>query len=161
MNLLFVCTGNTCRSPLAEVIARAEATARGESELDCRSAGAFAAPGRPAADPGISVASEHGLNLERHASRELTHELAEWADLVIGMDHAHVEAAAAINGSTPVHLMSDFLPPNHALHGRGIPDPIGGDRARYAQTYDVLALAIRGLFDALRDRTEASESEPK
>jgi len=156
MNVLFVCTGNTCRSPLAEVIAQGAADARGMAQVECASAGAYALPGQPAAEPGVSVAAEHDLNLEQHRARELTVELGEWADLVVGMDHPHVEAASHIAPDTPAHLMSDFLPANHALQGRGIPDPVGGERAVYAQTYEVLELAMRGLFDAL----EKASREP-
>lgn len=149
MNLLFVCTGNICRSPLAEVIARAEADARGWAEVSCASAGTFALPGQPASGPGIEVASAHGLDLAAHASRELSPELLEWADLVIGMEASHAGAAARLAPDARVRVMTDFLPADHERSGGGVPDPYGGDLETYAATWELLARAMRGLFDAL------------
>jgi protein-tyrosine-phosphatase len=148
MNLLFVCTGNTCRSPLAEVLARAEAERRGRS-VTCISAGTFAFPGQPAAAPGIAVAAERGLDLSRHASRELSLELLEWADLVLGMDRPHVEMVRRSAPDLAVALIGDFLPSVHPAAGGGVPDPFGGDRDTYLATIEHLEAAIAGLFDRL------------
>ena len=149
MNLLFVCTGNICRSPLAEVIARAEADARGWSEVSCASAGTFALPGRPASGPGVAVAAAHGLNLAEHASRELSPELVEWADLIIGMEASHAGAAARLAPDAAVHVMTDFLPADRRRHEGGVPDPYGRDLDTYEATRELLTRAMRGLFDAL------------
>lgn len=152
MNLLFVCTGNTCRSPLAEVIARAEADARGWPEVSCASAGTFAFPGQPAAGPGIAVAAAHGLDLSTHGSRELALELLEWADLIVGMEASHARAAARWVPDAEVRVMTDFLSPDEERSGRGVPDPYGGDLETYEATWDLLTLAMRGLFDALEEQ---------
>ena len=151
MNLLFVCTGNICRSPLAEVIARAEADSRGWAEVSCASAGTFAFPGQPASGPGVAVAAAHGLDLAAHASRELSLELLEWADVIIGMEASHAGAAARLAPDAAVHVMTDFLPADHERSGGGVPDPYGGDLATYEATRALLTLAMRGLFDALAD----------
>lgn len=151
MNLLFVCTGNTCRSPLAEVIARAEADARGWSDVSCVSAGTFAFPGQPAAGPGIAVAAAHGLDLSTHGSRELAPELLEWADLIVGMEASHAEAATRWMPDADVRVMTDFLPAEEERSGRGVPDPYGGDLETYEATWALLTLAMRGLFDVLQE----------
>lgn len=149
MNLLFVCTGNICRSPLAEVIARSEADARGWPGFSCASAGTFAFPGQPASGPGIAVAAAHGLDLAEHASRELSLELLEWADLVIGMEASHARAAARLAPDAAVRVMTDFLPSDDEWSGGGVPDPYGGDLETYEATRKLLTRAMRGLFDAL------------
>lgn len=149
MNLLFVCTGNICRSPLAEVIARAEADARGWAEVSCASAGTFAFPGQPASGPGIAVAAAHGLDLAPHASRELSLELLEWADLIIGMEASHARAAARLAPDASVRVMTEFLPADDDWRGAGVPDPYGGDVETYEETRKLLTRAMRGLFDAL------------
>ena len=151
MNLLFICTGNICRSPLAEVMARAEADARGCTEVSCASAGTFAFPGQPASGPGIAVAASHGLDLSAHASRELSLELLEWADLIVGMEASHARAAERWVPDATVHVMTDFLPADQRRSGRGVPDPYGGDLQTYEGTWELLTLAMRGLFDALGD----------
>ena len=157
MNLLFVCTGNICRSPLAEVIARAEADARGWTEVACASAGTFAFPGQPASGPGVAVAAAHGLDLAAHASLELSLELLEWADLVIGMEASHARAAARMASDATVRVMTDFLPADDDWSGSGVPDPYGGDLETYEATRKLLTRAMRGLFDALGDERGGRE----
>lgn len=157
MNLLFVCTGNICRSPLAEVIAQAEADARGWADVCCASAGTFAFPGRPASGPGIAVAAAHGLDLAAHASRELSLELLEWADLVIGMEASHAGAAARLAPDAAVRVMTDFLPADDDWRGGGVPDPYGGDIGTYEATRKLLTRAMRGLFDALGEERRGRE----
>lgn len=149
MNLLFVCTGNTCRSPLAEVIAQSEAENRGLIEVGVASAGTFAFPGSPAAGPGVAVAAAHELDLGDHSAQEVSLELVEWADHIIGMDRSHAEMVQRHVPDANVHVMTDYLPANHALRGQGVPDPIGGDLETYEATYETLRMAIRGFLDAL------------
>ena len=149
MNLLFVCTGNTCRSPLAEVIGKAEARARGVDNVLCASAGIFARIGQPAAAPGIDVAAAHGLDLVNHISQPLTQALLNWSDYLIGMDWPHIDRARHLQSDLPVFLLTHFLPDSHAQYGYGVPDPYGGDFDVYCETYSLLQVAIRGVFDML------------
>ena len=72
MHLLFVCTGNTCRSPMAESIARRLMAQRGIVDLDVSSAGTNAWPDSPASDGALLVALEHGGDLGEHRARELS-----------------------------------------------------------------------------------------
>ncbi len=153
MNLLFVCTGNTCRSPLAEVLARAEAERRGLGNVRSASAGTFAQPGQPAAARGIEVAAARGLDLRGHRSRELDPRLASWADEILAMTPSHLEAVEHLRPSARVRLLTEYLPVGHPSRGRPVPDPFGGDGAQYERTFVLLEEAIRGLFDALEDRS--------
>src|SRR4051794_7273086 len=89
-NLLFVCTGNTCRSPMAEAIARAELERRGWSNVRVASAGLAAAAGEPATREAVVVAARRGLDLGGHRARQLSAEIIGWADLVLGMSSSHL-----------------------------------------------------------------------
>ncbi len=147
--LLFLCTGNTCRSPMAEAIAHSEARERGLAEIECRSAGTFAWAGQPASALGILVARDRGLDLAGHASAGLDVEALAWADLVLGMDRGHVESARRLLPGVRAELLTEGLPAEHPERGRSVPDPIGGEREIYEATFDLIEAAVKALFDRL------------
>lgn len=86
-NILFVCTGNTCRSPMAEALLRAKAGDR----FDVRSAGVFAVDGGPAAHEAVQVLSERGIDCH-HQSKKLDEALIRWADVILTMTESHKHA---------------------------------------------------------------------
>lgn len=117
--------------------------------MSCASAGTLALPDQPASGVSIAVARDRGLDLGTHSSRALNVELAEWADHILTMTSSHRAGVEQLVPRAEIRLLTDFLPPDHPDHGCGIPDPIGGDRETYDDTYEVLEQAIRGLFDRL------------
>lgn len=131
--IIFVCTGNTCRSPLAEAIFRkllAERLDCSESELLLRgffvaSAGLSANYGMPAAAESLALAEEFGLELARHRSQPLTDDLLDRADYVFAMTSGHRESILSVRPDLAgrVHLLS--------REGIDIADPIGGGPADY------------------------------
>jgi protein-tyrosine phosphatase len=146
-NLLFVCSGNTCRSPLARVIAEAMVRDRGWRHVRIESAGTSAVPGAPASAQAVAVALEHGEDLSGHRSRPLTRELVEWADLVLAMSPAHVAHAAGLDAGHRVALVTDFL--EGAGAGMPVADPFGGDLEEYRRTWDQLTAAVAAVMDRL------------
>jgi len=150
MRLLFVCTGNTCRSPLAEALARREAIERGLGDVEVASAGTSAWDGAPASDGALLVAMERGLDLASHRSQQLTRELVQSHDVVLGMGPHHVERAEALGGEGRTHLLSAFAGGTSA--GRAINDPFGGDLDAYRETLAELQGEIRRVFDRLTAR---------
>jgi len=113
--ILFVCTGNTCRSPLAAALARA----RG---IDAQSAGLAAFPGDPAAPQAIRAAQRHGADLSAHHARNVNEALLSQADRVYVMSAAHRDALLSRypQAADRVRVLE---PP--------IPDPYGGSDAVY------------------------------
>jgi len=87
--ILFLCTGNTCRSPLAEVIARQKFA---HEKLTFESAGLQALSGQPASEESTAMARQLGLDLRDHSSRLLTPDLLVDVAWVIGMTRSHVAA---------------------------------------------------------------------
>jgi protein arginine phosphatase len=146
--LLFVCSGNTCRSPMAALIARVMAARQG-FEFEIRSAGLMAPDSCPASEAALVVAAAHGLDLSSHRSARLTPADLEWADLVLGMAHGHVDAIRLDVPSLPTVPITAFLSNDHPRAGMGIDDPFGGSVADYEGVWSVLEEAVEAMFQRL------------
>ncbi len=90
MHVLFVCSGNTCRSPLAEAAFRRLLAAAGRTDIAVGSAGTGAYDGAPASEGAYLVALEAGLDLSGHRARLLTREMVAQADLILTMAKGHL-----------------------------------------------------------------------
>lgn len=157
MRLLFVCTGNTCRSPLAEALARREAIERGLGDVEVASAGTSAWEGAPASDGALLVALERGLDLSGHRAQQLTRELVQAHDVVLAMGPHHLERAEALGGEGRTHLLTAFA--GSGASGRAINDPFGGDLEQYRETLAELQAEIRRVFDRLTAKPPSQQPE--
>lgn len=146
-NLLFVCTGNTCRSPMAAAIARAELVKRGWTHVAVQSAGAAAQSGQPASANAVAVMAEHGIDLSDHVPTQLTEDLVHNADLILVMSSSHLFLVGEFGGASKVAMITDFIESDEA--GAPVEDPFGGDENAYRRTYEQLSTAIAGLLTRL------------
>jgi protein-tyrosine phosphatase len=133
--IVFVCTGNTCRSPLAEALCKkmlADQLACAADELPSRgyviqSAGLSALPGHEASPEAVEIAREYGADLSGHRSQPLTGELLLQADHVLAMTAGHLEAL------TP-HGLAMLEPPRLlSCEGEDVTDPIGAEPEVYRE----------------------------
>ncbi|MDQ6719144.1 MAG: low molecular weight protein arginine phosphatase [Gemmatimonadota bacterium] len=147
MNILFVCTGNTCRSPLAEAFAKSAAARRGIPNFTASSAGTNAWDGSPASDGALLVGLERGTDLGAHRSRKLTREMIAAADLVLVMSPAHLESVRELGGGGKAHLIDEYG--SDGKSSDGVSDPFGGALDGYRDAADSLQRAIEGMFDRL------------
>ena len=134
MKLLFVCTGNTCRSPMAQAMA-ADLFAAAEV---C-SAGLMAMPGSPASAHAVAAMEARQLALRQHQAQIVTKDLLEAADLVLAMTPGHkVALMRNFPGLGHIHTLGEY-----AGCGTVVDDPFGGD-------FDVYQRCAEGIFALLR-----------
>ena len=148
--VLFVCTGNTCRSPLAEVIARRQLEERGWSQVEVASAGVAALEGSPASGGSLCVAAARGLNLSSHSATQLTRAVAEDADLILTMSASHLMRVVELGAGDQAAIITSFAASGEEDDlSQGVPDPIGGPDEEYAETFEVLDDLIARSFARL------------
>ena len=145
MNILLVCSGNTCRSPLAAAILADKLKQLPEfADASVQSAGVAAWDGTPASEGSYLVALERGLDLSSHRARMLTADQVRDADLILTMSDAHARRVAELGGEQKVYTLPDYAGDPDGR--RDIPDPMGGDVAGYRETAmlldELLTLAI-------------------
>lgn len=144
-NVLFVCTGNTCRSPMAEALFRD--LVRERADYQVASAGVAAAPGMPASKHTAALLKERGLDLSSFQSRMLDRQTLAQATHVFAMSSHHM---AAIVDEFPeeadkVYLVSEFAAED-ALRGRDVSDPFGQGRSAYEETLRSLEKMLPSLL---------------
>lgn len=158
--IVFVCTGNSCRSPLAEVLARARYA---DLPLIFASAGTDAVAGQPAAAGACAVAAERGLNLGGHRAAPLDAAALAGAGWAIGMTRGHVALLRArLSAAWPgrVGLLGlpghDWRAPGAALAGRpeaaaDVPDPWTLPVERYREVADLIDRHLAAWAEVFRE----------
>ncbi|MCX7007784.1 MAG: low molecular weight protein arginine phosphatase [Kiritimatiellaeota bacterium] len=147
--ILFVCTGNICRSPMAEVILRARLGQA--SDWKVASAGVAAINGEPASEEAVVVCRELGLDLRQHGSQPVTCELMEQSRWVVVMTEMHREILARRFPAfhARIRVLKSF---GFSKDFGDIPDPIGGSLDVYRTVRDAIESAISDLVIFLMEQ---------
>ena len=135
--VLFVCTANICRSPMAQEIFDALAE-DGDLPFRAESAGTAALEGRPMAENAIAVLEEAGIYPRPHSARRVSEQMIGEAELVLAMTPQHAATVRRLGGvpvggtNRGIHTLPEYA---SGITGEGIPDPYGLTMAAYRSTF--------------------------
>ena len=150
-NILFVCTGNSCRSVMAEGLFKKLTEGR-ECEFTVSSAGISAINGFPPTKETIDVMKEEGMDVSSHLSRRLTKDLIDVADKIIVMEDVHKDFILRMSpqAMSKTFLITDFhIESLGAANESGVQDPIRMSEDFYRGTLWAIRECIRDIIEAL------------
>ena len=152
MNILFVCTGNTCRSAMAEAAAKKIIETQPEQYggFSVASAGVMCAGPSQASPQAVIVAAEHGCDMSQFTAKQITEAMVDAADYVFSMTRQHKQM---LDYAMPQHSGKTFLLTAYAMGDASapdIPDPYGGSIEEYAQCFAVLNAQIAAVLEKIK-----------
>src|SRR5580692_825097 len=143
--VLFICTGNICRSPMAEGIFRH--IMKGRRDIQVMSAGIGAMEGQAPSPYAVQAVRELGIDISKQRSRQLTGDLVQEADYIFGMTHSHVDTVLLLypQAAEKTFLLREF-DDTLDIFEKDISDPIGGSYDIYLNCRDQIEQGIATLL---------------
>lgn len=154
--VVFICTGNICRSPMAEYLFRGHILSR--PEIRVSSAGVMTGYGTPASRHALTVLEEVGIDGRPHRSQPVTAELVQSAELLVVMtlQHREILLSQYPEAADKIFLLKSFSPENE---GEDVMDPIGLSLDVYRHVRDEIAHALWGLDLHLQNTAVGEEQQ--
>lgn len=153
ITVLLVCTGNTCRSPMAQVMLQQMLAAQGigENQVKVISAGLYASNGEKASPQAVEVMGKRGLSLASHQSRRLNPRMINEAFLILGMTEEHKQAVMMLDAaaSDKAFSLGEYASVPGEKTRRQVPDPYGQSVEVYEQTAQAMEAMLAQVVKKL------------
>lgn len=148
-SVLFVCTGNTCRSPMAEGLLKKMLQDKNKNSISVKSAGVMAVDGIPATTGAILIMAEMGVDISSHKSSKLRAAMVKDSDLILVMERFHKDALLRVDPKieNKVKLLKEYI--NASPVELDINDPLGGELEVYRTCAKEIQACILKLIDEL------------
>jgi protein-tyrosine-phosphatase len=158
--ILIICTGNTCRSPMAEGILKSILKERGIENIHVSSAGIGAMNGMMATPHAIEAAKNWNVDISNHQARQLSRDLIDKSDLILAMASEHVETVLkkAPDAGKKTFMLKAFPTPYSSSQER-IQDPIGGILDDYNQTFLELDEILRRIVNRIIELSDSLKKD--
>ncbi|MCL4233105.1 MAG: low molecular weight phosphotyrosine protein phosphatase [Deltaproteobacteria bacterium] len=147
--VLLICTGNICRSPMAEGILRAKLEEHGAEDITVESAGTHGGAIAEPSPPAVDVCLESGIDISSHRSRLLTGEMLREADLVLFMDAGHENWIARKHADLSPKAWPITAFRSDRYRNAEVADPYGMPTSYYRRTYEMLDSSLEPIAHAL------------
>lgn len=159
--VVFLCTGNTCRGPMAQGYMKWAMEEKGISGIEVRTAGVMTIPGLIPTPEATLVLKNAGIDIRAHRSSPLTNELIRKADLILGMTPFHVQFALRMSDDArgKTFLLKEYAESDVKMFQ--ISDPMGMTLEVYKRVYREMKLAIDRILDNKEFFTEEIKDKPK
>ena len=155
--ILFVCTGNVCRSPMAEGLFRH--AVKNDGRYRVLSAGVGAVEGQPPSPHAVRALKELGVDISKQRSQMLSGELVQQADYIFGMTHGHVDAVTLLfpQAAEKTFLLREF-DETLDIFEKDISDPIGGSYEVYLNCRDQIEQGIASMLNFIEQTSQVSSA---